>query len=61
MTPEDRKLLLSEIINAAQEVKNHVAIGSPGRTSLNRIIRLSKRMYVDAIKLRDNEELAETP
>ena len=58
MSEDDRKTLLAEIINTAQEAKNHVVPG-PGKNALNRIIRLSKRLYLDAIKEKENPSALE--
>lgn len=57
MTAENRKTLLAELINTAQESKNFLPKGTPGRTAVNRILRLAKLLYVDAIKT----EAAEIP
>lgn len=50
MTDDERKVLLGGIINTAQEAKNHLGKGTPGRQALNQIIRFAKILYVDAIK-----------
>ena len=54
MKVEDKKLLLSEIINCAQEIKNYT--DHPiARVAVSRIVRLSKRLYVDAIKTKEEK------
>lgn len=58
MSPEDRKLIISEIINAAQEGKNFCPIKTTERAILNRIIRLAKSLYADQIRNPDAEEEA---
>lgn len=55
MTAENRKALVAELINTAQESKNHLAKGTPERTAINRILRLAKLLYVDAIKTETTE------
>lgn len=50
MTEENRKVLTSEILAVAEEMKSHIPKTSPERPALNRIIKIAKLLHVDAIK-----------
>ena len=51
VTDEDRKVLAFEITAAAQKARVHTLVDSPERQELNKIIRYSKRLYVDYCKV----------
>lgn len=51
VTDEDRKVLAFEIMHSAQRARLITPPDSPARSEINKIIRHSKRLYVDYCKV----------
>lgn len=50
MTDEDRKALLAEILRSAKEGKQYAALGTIQRREFSKIIRFTKRLYVEYLR-----------